>query len=163
GVAQSYAGGAVPGTAGQAAAGTTTDGLGGAPAAGPGTGLDGAPGGPAATSTRGGTTTAGSAGAPGGGARAARGGGKGNGRSGPAAPAAPAGGGDTTGVTDKTIKIGVHAPVTGAAAFPQQSFERGIGVYADYVNRKGGIHGRKIEIVFRDDRFDPNSARSVCK
>lgn len=163
GVAQSYAGGAVPGTAGQAAAGTTTDGLGGAPAAGPGTGLDGAPGGPAATSTGGGTTTAGSAGAPGGGTRATRGGGKGNGRSGPAAPAAPAGGGDTTGVTDKTIKIGVHAPVTGAAAFPQQSFERGIGVYADYVNRKGGIHGRKIEIVFRDDRFDPNSARSVCK
>ena len=68
-----------------------------------------------------------------------------------------------TGVTETTIKIGVHAPVTGAAAFPQQSFERGIGVYADYVNRKGGIHGRKLEIVFRDDRFDPNSARSVCK
>jgi len=53
--------------------------------------------------------------------------------------------------------------VTGAAAFPQASFERGIGVYADYVNRRGGIHGRKIEVVFRDDRFDPNSARSVCK
>ena len=77
--------------------------------------------------------------------------------------AAPQGGGDTTGVTDTTIKIGVHAPVTGAAAFPQQSFERGIGVYADYINRKGGIHGRKIQILFRDDRFDPNSARTVCK
>jgi branched-chain amino acid transport system substrate-binding protein len=87
----------------------------------------------------------------------------GGGGSAPGQPGAPQGGGDTTGVTDSTIRIGVHAPVTGAAAFPQQSFQRGIGVYADYVNRQGGIHGRKLDIVFRDDRFDPNSARTVCK
>lgn len=66
-------------------------------------------------------------------------------------------------MTDKTIKIGVHAPVTGAAAFPQASFERGVGVYADYINRKGGINGRKLEIEFRDDGFDPNKARNACK
>ncbi len=72
-------------------------------------------------------------------------------------------GGDSTGVTDTTIKIGVHAPVTGAAAIPQQSFERAVGVYFDYVNKQGGINGRKVEVLFRDDGFDPNRARTECK
>jgi len=149
----------VPGAgAGGVDAGTAAgDGLAGAP------GTAGDAGGLAAGGAGGsapGTTGNGAAAGTSGGAGAAGGGG---GSTAPGAPTAPQGGGDTTGVTPGTIKIGVHAPVTGAAAFPQQSFERGIGVYADYVNRKGGIHGRKLEIVFRDDRFDPNSARSVCK
>jgi len=149
----------VPGAgAGGVDAGTVGgDGLAGAPGtvAGGGAAPAGAPGG----SAPGTTGDEAAAGTPGGAGAA----GDGGGSTAPGAPTAPKGGGDTTGVTDSTIKIGVHAPVTGAAAFPQQSFERGIGVYADYVNRKGGIHGRKLEIVFRDDRFDPNSARSVCK
>lgn len=70
---------------------------------------------------------------------------------------------DTTGVSDSTIKIGIHAPVTGAAAFPQRSFENAVGVYASYINSKGGINGRKLEVLFRDDGFDPNRARAVCK
>jgi branched-chain amino acid transport system substrate-binding protein len=80
----------------------------------------------------------------------------------PGAPG-PSGPGDTTGVTDTTIKTGIHAPVTGAAAIPQQSFERAVGVYFDAVNRAGGIHGRKVEVLFRDDGFDPNRARTECK
>jgi hypothetical protein len=38
---------------------------------------------------------------------------------------APAGPGDRTGVTDNTIKIGVHAPVTGAAAIVTAAVLRG--------------------------------------
>ncbi|MGH3449194.1 MAG: ABC transporter substrate-binding protein [Haloechinothrix sp.] len=79
------------------------------------------------------------------------------------APGAPSGPADRTGVTDKTIKIGIHAPVTGAAAFPQRSFQNAVGVYASYINSKGGINGRKLEVLFRDDKFDPNHARAVCK
>jgi branched-chain amino acid transport system substrate-binding protein len=78
-------------------------------------------------------------------------------------PSNAAAGGDTTGVTASTIKIGVHAPVTGAAAIPQQSFERAVGVYFDYVNRRGGIHGRKVQVVFEDDQFRPDVARAKCK
>lgn len=130
-------------------------------AAGAGAAIGAAPG-PGGGSLAGGGTAAGTTGS-GTSDGAGRRSGGGGGSSAPGSPTVPQGGGDTTGVTDSTIKIGVHAPVTGAAAFPQQSFERGIGVYADYINRKGGIHGRKLEIVFRDDRFDPNSARSVCK
>lgn len=57
----------------------------------------------------------------------------------------------------------MHAPVTGAAAIPQASFENAVGVYFDAVNRAGGINGRKVEVLFEDDGFDPNRARSVCK
>ena len=161
GVAEMYTAGgaAVPGVAGTGGAGP--DGF-GTMADGAGTelgdaGAEGfADGGAGATG--GGPGAAGGAGGPGPG-----GGGNGGGPKAPGAPRAPQGGGDTTGVTDTTIKIGVHAPVTGAAAFPQRSFEQGIGVYADYINRKGGIHGRKLEIFFRDDKFDPNSARTACK
>ena len=99
----------------------------------------------------GGDSAAGGAAGTGGSASGGRGGG---GAGGP---------GDTTGVTDTTIKIGVHAPVTGAAAIPQQSFERAVGVYFDYVNRRGGIHGRKVQVLFEDDHFDPNTARAKCK
>jgi branched-chain amino acid transport system substrate-binding protein len=80
-----------------------------------------------------------------------------------ATEAASSGPVDRTGVTDSTIKIGIHAPVTGAAAFPQRSFENAVGVYASYINSKGGIHGRKLEVLFRDDGFNPNQARAVCK
>jgi branched-chain amino acid transport system substrate-binding protein len=162
GVAEMYTAGgaAVPGVAGTGGAGP--DGL-GTMADGAGTDL-GDPGAEGfadggAGATGGGPGAAGGAEGPGPGG----GGGGGGGPKAPGAPRAPQGGGDTTGVTDSVIKIGVHAPVTGAAAFPQQSFEKGIGVYADYINRKGGIHGRKLEIHFRDDKFDPNSARTACK
>jgi branched-chain amino acid transport system substrate-binding protein len=162
GVAEMYVSGAGTEATGAAAGMPSGDGLGGAPgpagaAAGSAPGADGLSGAGAVAGTTGSGATR--SGARSGGAGA--GGGTGGG-SAPGGPGAPAGG-DTTGVTDTTIKIGVHAPVTGAAAFPQQSFERAVGVYADYINRKGGIHGRKLEIVFRDDRFDPNSARTVCK
>ena len=76
---------------------------------------------------------------------------------------APSGPGDTTGVTATTIKIGVHAPVTGAAAIPQGSFERAVGVYFDGVNRSGGLFGRKVEVLFEDDQFRPDIARLKCK
>ena len=74
-----------------------------------------------------------------------------------------AAGGDTTGVTSSTIKIGVHAPVTGAAAIPQQSFERAVGAYFEYINRRGGFNGRKVQVIFEDDQFRPDVARAKCK
>src|SRR5581483_3423268 len=56
------------------------------------------------------------------------------GPSGPApAPAPPRevieGPADRTGVDDTTIRIGIHAPVTGAAPFPQSAFEQSNNLY----------------------------------
>ena len=78
------------------------------------------------------------------------------------APPAPAGA-DRTGVTDTKIRIGVHAPITGAAPFPQSAFDKGKDVYWKYLAEKGGIFGRNVEIVFRDDQFNPSRAVQVCR
>lgn len=80
----------------------------------------------------------------------------------PAAPA-PSTNVDRTGVTDETIKIGIHAPVTGAAPFPQNAFDKGKDVYWKYLAEKGGVLGRNVEIVFRDDQFNPSRAVQVCR
>ena len=57
--------------------------------------------------------------------------------------------GSTQGVTDTTIKIGYLLPISGAAPVPQ-SFSKGVNAYYDDVNRKGGINGRKIQVVVED-------------
>lgn len=76
-----------------------------------------------------------------------------------------AGNGDTTGVTDSTITIGIHAPLTGAAPLRQDSFETGKDLYWQYGN--GGqpveIFGRTVETVFADDQYRPSTARQVCQ
>lgn len=77
------------------------------------------------------------------------------------APAPPVG--DRTGIDDKVIKIGIHAPVSGAAPFPQNSFAAGAPAYWKYLATKGGIFGRNVEVVFEDDQFNPASAKRVCQ
>ncbi len=80
----------------------------------------------------------------------------------PATPA-PSANVDRTGVSDKVIKVGIHAPVTGAAPFPQNAFDKGKDVYWKHLAEKGGIFGRNVEIVFRDDQFNPSRAVQVCR
>ena len=70
---------------------------------------------------------------------------------------------DRTGVTDKTIRIGIHAPVTGAAPFPQRSFELSNDLYWKYLADNGGLHGRNVEVVFHDDKYNPTSAVQACR
>jgi ABC-type branched-subunit amino acid transport system substrate-binding protein len=70
---------------------------------------------------------------------------------------------DRTGVDDKTIRIGIHAPVTGAAPFPQKAFEESNDLYWKFLAQKGGVHGRNVEVVFRDDQYNPTSAVQVCR
>jgi branched-chain amino acid transport system substrate-binding protein len=80
-------------------------------------------------------------------------------------PPPPTGGGDRTGVTDKTITIGIHAPVTGAAPVRSDSFETGTPKYWKYGNngKPVVIHGRTVNAIFRDDKYVPSTARSVCQ
>jgi ABC-type branched-subunit amino acid transport system substrate-binding protein len=74
-----------------------------------------------------------------------------------------AGPADRTGVTDTKIRIGIHAPITGAAPFPQNAFDKGKDVYWKYLAEKGGIFGRNVEVVFRDDKYNPTSAVQACR
>jgi branched-chain amino acid transport system substrate-binding protein len=70
---------------------------------------------------------------------------------------------DRTGVTDEKIRIGIHAPVTGAAPFPQKAFEESNDLYWKFLAGKGGVHGRNVEVVFRDDKYNPTDAVQACR
>ncbi len=69
--------------------------------------------------------------------------------------------GSTVGITEETIKIGGHFPLTGVAAPGYSEIPLGHQAYYDYVNAGGGINGREIEWVFKDDAYDPSNTSSV--
>jgi ABC-type branched-subunit amino acid transport system substrate-binding protein len=56
------------------------------------------------------------------------------------------------GVTDKTIKIGFVYTATGVAASISKTGLIGFQARIDRENAKGGVNGRKIEVVSRDDQ-----------
>lgn len=68
----------------------------------------------------------------------------------------------TTKAWGKTITIGIHAPITGAAPLPS-SFQAAAKFVKDYYNSKGGIHGRSLEIVIVDDQYQPAIATQRCQ
>lgn len=59
------------------------------------------------------------------------------------------------GVTDTTVLIGQTVGITGTVAGPVKEMNEGAMAYIDQVNRKGGVHGRKIVMRVMDDKFDP--------
>ncbi|MGE0314291.1 MAG: ABC transporter substrate-binding protein [Lautropia sp.] len=67
------------------------------------------------------------------------------------------------GVTDSTIKIGMFGPLTGQTSIFGYPINNGaVALYKD-VNDKGGIHGRKIEIIHEDGACDPAKTRAAVK
>jgi ABC-type branched-subunit amino acid transport system substrate-binding protein len=70
-------------------------------------------------------------------------------------------GGDTTGVTDTSILVGNHTPLTGAAASSYGKIAFATKAYFDYINSKGGVFGRKITYSINDDGYNPTNTVSV--
>jgi ABC-type branched-subunit amino acid transport system substrate-binding protein len=66
-------------------------------------------------------------------------------------------------VSDTEIVIGLHAPITGAAPVPQDSLEKAKGLYWRFVAEHGGIFGRNVRVVIKDDQFNPSRAVQVCR
>jgi ABC-type branched-subunit amino acid transport system substrate-binding protein len=60
----------------------------------------------------------------------------------------------TPGVTSKTILLGQSAAFTGPAAQLGIQMNIGTKAYFDYINARGGIFGRRIELKTRDDRYE---------
>jgi branched-chain amino acid transport system substrate-binding protein len=58
------------------------------------------------------------------------------------------------------IKVGVVGPRTGTAAATGQAFDEGIKLATEYVNSKGGVLGKKLEVVFEDTAGAPDKAAS---
>lgn len=78
----------------------------------------------------------------------------------------PTEGHDRTGAEGSTLTVGLHAPATGAAPVPTTSYDKGRDLYwaALAEGCEETVLGRDhVEVLFRDDRYDPNSAGQVCK
>jgi ABC-type branched-subunit amino acid transport system substrate-binding protein len=63
----------------------------------------------------------------------------------------------TPGVTDTEVVIGATTPLSGPAA-AWGTTALGAEAWAKHVNEQGGIHGRKIRIVLKDDGYVPGRA-----
>ncbi len=69
--------------------------------------------------------------------------------------------GDTTSVTDDSITIGGHYPLTGVAAPGYSEIPVGAQAYYDFVNDNGGVNGRTIDFIVKDDAYDPSKTTAV--
>jgi branched-chain amino acid transport system substrate-binding protein len=67
------------------------------------------------------------------------------------------------GVTDAQIVLGQSAPFTGAAAHLGEQFNRGAQVFFDQVNAQGGVFGRRIVLVRKDDGLVPERTQTNTK
>jgi len=64
------------------------------------------------------------------------------------------------GFCEDTIKVGVVGPRTGTAAATGKAFDEGIKLATDYINGKGGVLDKKLQIVFEDTAGAPDKAAS---
>ena len=62
------------------------------------------------------------------------------------------------GVSSTEIKLGMTLPMTGTASLGYNKIPGAAKAYFDYVNANGGINGRKITLVVKDDRYVPTEA-----
>ena len=62
------------------------------------------------------------------------------------------------GVTSREIKLGYSGPLTGSAGLVYGKLPGAMKAYFDHINAKGGVNGRKIKLVSRDDKYLPTLA-----
>ncbi|WP_372999928.1 ABC transporter substrate-binding protein [Sulfurimonas sp.] len=62
------------------------------------------------------------------------------------------------GVTKTKIILGQSTAMTGGASSLGKPFHDAAQSYFDHVNSQGGVHGRKIELVTYDDKYEPSIA-----
>lgn len=67
------------------------------------------------------------------------------------------------GVTDNEIVIGSISPLTGKIAMVGVAIANGAKDYFDFINEKGGIHGRKIKFIAEDGKYEPPTAIASLK
>jgi len=62
------------------------------------------------------------------------------------------------GVSAKEIKLGYSGPLTGSAGQVYGKLPGAMKAYFDHINANGGVYGRKIKLVVRDDKYLPTLA-----
>jgi len=64
---------------------------------------------------------------------------------------------EVPGVTDTEVVVGVTTPLSGPAAL-WGTTGQGMQAWAAYINDQGGIHGRKLKFILKDDGYNPARA-----
>src|SRR5687768_15551307 len=67
------------------------------------------------------------------------------------------------GVTNDRVLLGQAAVFSGPAAQLGIQMRNGIKAYFDHVNEKGGVHGRRLELVSEDDFYEASRAPAASK
>lgn len=65
------------------------------------------------------------------------------------------------GITQDSVTVGATFPLTGVAAPGYSEIPTGTQAYFDYVNAHGGVNGRKIKYIVKDDAYDPTQTSQV--
>jgi ABC-type branched-subunit amino acid transport system substrate-binding protein len=73
------------------------------------------------------------------------------------------GGSSAPGVTKTTVTIGSHQPLTGPAAPGYSEIGPAADAFFKYLNAQGGVNGRKIRFVYKDDGYNPTNTVSVVR
>jgi len=65
--------------------------------------------------------------------------------------------------TPGPVKIGVIQPLSGAVAASGNYIRMGAEIARDWINAKGGVGGRKLELLIEDNKSDPKEAASAAE
>jgi branched-chain amino acid transport system substrate-binding protein len=65
------------------------------------------------------------------------------------------------GVTATSITFGTHQPLTGPAAPGYSEIAPASQAFFDYLNAQGGVYGRKIHLIIKNDEYNPTQTVSV--
>jgi branched-chain amino acid transport system substrate-binding protein len=66
----------------------------------------------------------------------------------------------SAGFAAETVKVGVLLPLTGSQAKFGEIEKRSMEMATEEINAKGGVNGKKIELLFEDDTGKPDVGRS---
>lgn len=58
-------------------------------------------------------------------------------------------------VAQETVKLGLVAAMSGQSAKSGEAIVRGLSIALDEINGKGGLFGKKVELIVRDDESNP--------
>jgi ABC-type branched-subunit amino acid transport system substrate-binding protein len=69
--------------------------------------------------------------------------------------------GSTPGVTATSVTFGTHQPLTGPAAPGYSEIAPASQAFFKYLNAQGGINGRKINLIIKNDEYNPAKTVTV--
>src|ERR671930_2706812 len=69
----------------------------------------------------------------------------------------------TSGDAQQPLKIGVIEPLSGPVAASGNYVRMGAEIARDWINARGGVEGRKIELLIEDNKSDPKEAASAAE